>query len=109
MPDTLYCIKWKEPASRIENLAVVNKKGVDKIIEYSKAVNDQLMTSMVMQRKLTEVAIHRQSQKDIYNEMKCKSTTPLASTAKVPRMVTTRSDLQKFDWKSVYHLRGGMR
>ena len=94
------CIKCKDPQSQHEDLTIV-KKGVEKLVEYSKSIGDYQMTDMLLTRKAsgTIIRIHRDCQKSVYNEMKRKSSEPTVSKMKMQKLATTRSEVPKFNWK----------
>ena len=62
----LCCVRCKDPASQFENLTVV-KKGVEKLIEYSKSANDDQMINMLLDRKANGkiVRIHSKCQAEV--------------------------------------------
>lgn len=95
------CIICREPGSPQESLATV-KKGLDKVLEYGRIVNDEVTSRMVLESQSTgrSIYIHRLCQKNIYNVMKRKSSGPLPPKIKIPRVATTRSEMPRFDWKT---------
>lgn len=96
----LCCIKCKDPASQFEDLTVV-KKGLEKLIEYSKSTNNDQLTNLLLDRKAngTIVRIHRECQKSVYNERKRKSSEPIERSTKIKKDAARRSENSKFDWK----------
>ena len=98
----LCCVKCKDPASQFENLTVV-KKGVEKLMEYSKSTNDDQMINMLLDRKANWkiVRIHRKCQKSIYNEMKRKSNEPIERNREIKKSAARRSETPRHDWKKL--------
>ena len=71
----LCCIKCPGEKSQYEDLTIV-KKGMQKILDYSTKINDLALTEYLIEMQTTNgvVKIHRECQKEIYNELKRKST-----------------------------------
>ena len=74
----LCCVKCKDPESQHEDLTIV-KKGLEKLVEYSKAIGDQEMCYWLGKHLTKVIRIHRHCQKSVYNGMKRKSSEPAAS------------------------------
>ena len=91
----LCCVKCREPESRNEDLRVV-KNGVEKLIE---STNNDRMKEYLQDRVSTNsiIRIHKECQKDIYNELKRKSKMDVHEESKVPKVVT-RSSINSFNW-----------
>ena len=92
------CIICREPGPPQKSLSTV-KKGLDKVLEYSRIVSDEVTSRMVLESQSVgrSIYIHRLCQKNIYNVMKRKSSGPLPPKIKIPRVATTRSEMPKFD------------
>ena len=65
-PHELCCIKCKLPSSRYEDLAIV-RRGVEKIVDYSRFIKDDQMEAMLQHRiaRNAVIRIHRDCQKKI--------------------------------------------
>ena len=88
------------PSSRYEDLAIV-RRGVEKIVDYSRFIKDDQMEAM-LQHRITRnavIRIHRDCLKKIYHEMKRISNQQETSQPKIPRMRRTRSEDNIFSWK----------
>ena len=96
----LCCIKCRSENSQYEKLPVVSK-GIQKIIEYSEKIKDTVFTEYLKekQQKKESVKLHRQCQKDIYNELKRKIEVPVIIPAKVAKVSTRLSIGSTFAWK----------
>ena len=100
-----HCVKCRRPQTTSEKLQTVKERGIQTIIDYSIAVNDQVLHKYLTETRLEcseHVKIHRDCQRQAYN-MKRKSFEKLdnatESANKVMRM-ETRGGTTSFDWKS---------
>ena len=77
-------------------------KGIQKLVEYSIKINDTELTKYLKekQNRKESVRIHRQCQKEVYNELKRKNPIPDTLSAKVAKVSTRSSVGSEFAWKS---------
>ena len=96
----LCCIKCRDSNSKYDDLTDV-VKGIEKVIEYSRKINDSVLTDYLIERKTSKgvVKIHRECQKQIYNELKRKGNVPVAVPNKITKVSTRLSICSTFNWK----------
>ena len=96
----LCCIKCRNGKSQYEDLTVV-KKGMQKFLDYSTKINDSALKEYLINKQTTNgvVKIHRECQKEIYNELKRKNNITEVVQSKVPKVGTRRSVGDTFHWK----------